>query len=144
MSPTAKPMSFSIGLSPYDRWDGIGSIAKAALLAEELGYFGVLFPEHIIMTVRPDSPRFMTLWYDNFVLATHLATLTKRVRLNFNVMVVNYRPPGRPSVAGDRGCSEVQAGEAVLVGCGGRGRESRAENRCPFRATGFRQPPFEA
>jgi len=93
MSPNAKPMSFSVGLSPYDRWDGIGSIAQAAQLAEELGFFGVQFPEHIIMTVRPDSPRFMTLWYDNFVLAAHVATLTKRIRLNFNVMVVPYRPP---------------------------------------------------
>ena len=93
MSPATKPMTFSISLSPFDRWEGIDSIAQAAQLADDLGFFGVQFPEHIIMTVRPDKPRFMELWYDNFVLAGHLAALTKRVRFIFSVMVVPYRPP---------------------------------------------------
>jgi len=33
------------------------------------------------------------VWYDDFVLASHLATRTRRLRFIFNVLVVPYRPP---------------------------------------------------
>ena len=91
MSP--KPLTFAISLSPYERWGGIPAIAEAARLADELGFWGIHFPEHIIMPTRPGAERFRTLWYDNFVLGAHLATVTRRVRLIFGVMVVPYRPP---------------------------------------------------
>ena len=90
---TAKPMRFSFSPFPYDRWGGVEPIARAAKRAEELGYFGMVMPEHIIMPVRPDVPPVSIVWYDNFVLGAHLATLTKRLRLIFLVMVVPYRPP---------------------------------------------------
>lgn len=86
-------MHFSIPLFPYDRWGGVEPIVKAAQQAEAMGFFGVTFPEHIIMPVRPDVPPVSVVWYDNFVLAAHIATLTRRLRLIFNVMVVPYRPP---------------------------------------------------
>jgi probable F420-dependent oxidoreductase len=38
-------------------------------------------------------PPVSAVWYDNFVLGAYLATLTKRIRLLFSVMVVPYRPP---------------------------------------------------
>ncbi|MEE9286181.1 MAG: TIGR03619 family F420-dependent LLM class oxidoreductase [Dehalococcoidia bacterium] len=93
MATTTKPMRFSINLFPYDRWGGIEPIVQAAQRADELGFFGITFPEHIIMPVRPDVPPVSAVWYDNFVLASHVASLTRRVRLIFNVMVVPYRPP---------------------------------------------------
>ena len=93
MSAATKPLGFSIALFPYDRWGGLQPIAQAARLAEDLGFAGIQFPEHIIMPVRPDVPSVSVVWYDNFVLAAYLAALTKRVRLIFSVMVAPYRPP---------------------------------------------------
>ncbi len=93
MSTNVRPMRFSVGLFPYDRWGGIGPLGEAARLADDLGFFAIQFPEHIIMPVRPDRPEVSTVWYDNFVLGSHLATLTQRVRLMFHVMVVPYRRP---------------------------------------------------
>ncbi len=85
-------MKFQVALFPYDRWNGIEAMGEAALAAEELGFDGLSFPDHVIMPVRPDVPPVSTVWYDNFVLASHLATLTSRIRLVFNVLVVPYRP----------------------------------------------------
>ena len=81
-------MKFQVALFPYDRWNGIEAMGEAALAAEELGFDGLSFPDHVIMPVRPDVPPVSTVWYDNFVLASHLATLTSRIRLVFNVLVV--------------------------------------------------------
>ncbi len=86
-------LSFSVSLFPYDRWGGLPAIAQAAKLAEQLGYDSLCFPDHVIMPIRPDIPPVSTVWYDNFVLASHLATITENIRFIFNVMVVPYRPP---------------------------------------------------
>jgi probable F420-dependent oxidoreductase len=86
-------MKFHVSLFPYDRWGGIAAIGQAAQHAEELGIDAVSLPDHVIMPVRPDVPPVSTVWYDNFVLASHLATLTERIRLVFNVLVLPYRPP---------------------------------------------------
>lgn len=93
MPVAPRPLQFSAPLFPYDRWGGVQPIAAAARHADEIGFDGISFPEHIIMPVRPDVPPVSVVWYDNFVLAAHIATLTKRLRLIFNVMVVPYRPP---------------------------------------------------
>lgn len=90
---TKKPMRFSVGLFPYDRWNGIQHIGPVAKLADDLGYFGLGMPEHIVMPVRSDVPPVSIVWPDNFVLASHLATLTKRIRFVFLVLVAPYRPP---------------------------------------------------
>ena len=92
MSPS-KPITFAAPLFPYDRWGGIEPLAEAAKHAEELGFDALQFPEHIIMPVRPDVPPVSATWYDNFVLAAHIATLTSRIRLIFSVMIVPYRNP---------------------------------------------------
>lgn len=86
-------MKFHVSLFPYDRWNGIEAIGDAVLRAEELGFDGVSLPDHVVMPVRPDVPPVSTVWYDNFVLASHLATLTSRIRLIFNILVLPYRPP---------------------------------------------------
>lgn len=86
-------VAFTVGLFPYDRWGGVGAITEAVQAAEELGFAGVTLPDHVVMPVRPDRPPVSTVWYDDFVLATHLAAHTRRLRLLFNVLVVPYRPP---------------------------------------------------
>ncbi len=92
MPPAHKPVSFSLPLFPYDRWGGIDAIGRIAVAADELGFGGLQFPDHVIMPLKPGAPPVSTVWYDNFVLAAHLATLTQRVRFIFNVLVVPYRP----------------------------------------------------
>ena len=91
--PQAKAVNFTMPVFPYDRWGGIEPLARSVRAAEELGFWGVRLPEHIIMPVRPDAPSVSTVWYDNFVLGAHLATLTERIRIVFSVMVTPYRPP---------------------------------------------------
>lgn len=91
MTPS-KPMRFSIPLSPYGRFKSVAEIGEVAKLAEELGFFGIALPEHIVMPQK-DGPPVRSIWYDNFVLGSHLATLTKRLHIVFTVLVVPYRPP---------------------------------------------------
>ena len=91
--PQAKAVNFTMPVFPYDRWGGIEPLARSVKEAEDLGFWGVRLPEHIIMPVRPDAPSVSTVWYDNFVLGAHLATLTERIRIVFSVMVTPYRPP---------------------------------------------------
>ena len=91
--PQAKAVNFTMPVFPYDRWGGIEPLARSVKAAEELGFWGVRLPEHIIMPVRAGAPSVSTVWYDNFVLGAHLATLTERIKIVFSVMVVPYRPP---------------------------------------------------
>ncbi len=86
-------MKFSLGIFPYERFEGIGPLAEVVQRAEELGFFGVQFPEHIVLPAREGAPSVTWVWYDNCILVAHLATLTSRLRFIFNVMVVPYRPP---------------------------------------------------
>ena len=67
-------------------------IDEAARLADSLG-FDISFGEHIVRPVTSGAPTGPVVYYDIFVLASHLATLTKRARLMFNVLVVPYRSP---------------------------------------------------
>ena len=88
-----KPMTFSVNIcSPYDRWKGINALGEAVKLADDLGFYAVQMGEHIFEpTQRP--PEASVVWYDNFVLGAHLATITRRLRFVFNVVVIPYRPP---------------------------------------------------
>ncbi len=77
-------MHFDVSVSsPYEKWGGTKAIGEAAKHAEAVGLYGVQFGEHVV------TPG---VWYDNFVLASHLATLTRKLRLTFSVLVVPYRP----------------------------------------------------
>lgn len=85
--------SFHLSLFPYDRWGGLDAMGEMARLADDLGFGGLGLPDHVAMPVRPGREAVSVVWYDPFVLASHLATLTRRLRLVFNVLVVPYRHP---------------------------------------------------
>ncbi|MBI3743109.1 MAG: LLM class F420-dependent oxidoreductase [Chloroflexi bacterium] len=89
---SAKPLRFSTPLSPHERWADMEPMVRAAQRAEALGYFGVTLPEHIVMPVKLGVEPMNVVWFDNFVLGSHIASLTQRIRLIFCVMVVPYRP----------------------------------------------------
>ncbi len=94
MSGITKPPTFTLyKLSPHHRWGDIESIGRVARLADDLGMYGIYFPDHIVIPKEPGVRLESNVWYDNFVLAGHLAALTKRVRLIFYTMIVPYRPP---------------------------------------------------
>ena len=86
-------MRFICPLFPYDRWGGVETLTEAVRLAERLGYDAVGLPEHVVMPLREGVDPVSVMWYDNFVLAAHLAARTSRIRLVFHALVIPYRPP---------------------------------------------------
>ena len=94
MTATTKPLVFSpFKLSPHGRWGGIGPIVEATKLAEDLGFYSINMPEHIILPQDPNGPPLPDVWYDNFVLASNLAAVTTRIRFLLYVMIVPYHEP---------------------------------------------------
>lgn len=85
-------MRISLGLA-VDRLGGIEPALAAAKRADELGYYALSFPDHLVMPVTPGRDPIAVVWYDDFVLAAAVATVTKRIRLLFNVFVIPYRHP---------------------------------------------------
>ncbi len=67
-------------------------IGQVARVAEELGFAAIEMGEHIVVPGNYLGHAGM-VWYDNFVLISHLATLTKRLRFHFNALVAPYHPP---------------------------------------------------
>ena len=87
-------MNFSVSMSStYDQWGCIAPIGEAARVADESGFFGIQMGDHILHSLEPGALRRGLIWYDPFVLASHLATLTKHVRIVFGVVVLPYRHP---------------------------------------------------
>ena len=112
-------MTFSISVSStYDRWGGVEPMSQAAQMAEELGYFGIQLGEHIVRPLEPGARPGGLIWYDVFVLASHLATLTKRIRLLFSVVVLPYRHPIQTAKLTST-LDEISGGRVILgVGSG--------------------------
>lgn len=86
-------MRFSLGTFPYDRWGGLGPLTKAVELADELGFYSVALPDHVVMPSAGEQSPLARVWYDPFVLATHLAACTERIRILFHVLVAPFHPP---------------------------------------------------
>ena len=94
MSATTKPLLFSpFKLSPHGRWGGIGAIVEATKLADELGFYSINMPEHIILPQDPAAPPLEDVWYDNFVVASHLGAVTTRIRFLLYAMIIPYHEP---------------------------------------------------
>ena len=95
MTSITSPITFTpFKLSPHGMWGGMAAMAEATKAAEDLGYHSINLPEHIILPHKPTDPALTDeTWYDNFVLAAHLATLTNRIRFTFFTLIVPYRPP---------------------------------------------------
>ena len=112
-----KQLDFTLfRLSPHSRWGGVEAMGEAARLADELGFFGINLTEHIVMPGRPGGPSPGALWYDNFVLASYLATVTRRIKLIFYTLVVPYRPPVQ--TAKMLATLDVVSGGRIICGVG--------------------------
>lgn len=88
-----RPLEFTIiKLSPHGRWGGVEQIVEGVKLAEELGYDAINMPDHLVLPQTSATP-LPDVWYDNFVIAAHLAAVTKRIRFLFFILVIPYRHP---------------------------------------------------
>ena len=127
--------SFNVPLFPYDRWNGIENLTAGVRRADELGIGAISFPDHVIMPVREGAPRISTMWYDNLVLAAHLAAHTKRIRFFYNALVFPYRPAVQ--LAKMISTLDVVSGGRLTVGvASGWLRGEFRTLRVPFRERG--------
>jgi probable F420-dependent oxidoreductase len=83
---------YSLWLTPYWRWGSLDAIGRAAQRAEEIGFSSISIADHIICPTGPDGDVVTPVWYDFFVLATHIANRTRRIRL-VGTLVLPYRNP---------------------------------------------------
>jgi probable F420-dependent oxidoreductase len=86
-------MKFEMQLYPLSRWRGLGDMAKAAHIAEDLGFDAVLIPSHIAVPEGPTADMIGTTWPDNFVIASYLAARTTTIRIHFAALLVPYYHP---------------------------------------------------
>ena len=135
--PNNISMRFSVPLFPYDRWGGIDNIRSAVCLADRLGFYGVTIPDHIVMPVKEGKDPIATVWYDNFVLASHLASVTEQIRMVFHVLVLPYRSALHTAKMAST-LDQISNGRVVLgVGTGWMKAEFRALE-VPFENRGIR------
>jgi probable F420-dependent oxidoreductase len=91
-------MRFVLGL-PIRRQDEESSFADPAVLrdivtaAEELGFWGVTAPDHIVAPAAWAASGGGEQWFDPFVLLSFLAASTSRIRLITHIIVLPYRGP---------------------------------------------------
>src|SRR5438105_5393430 len=88
------------------------------VLAEELGFWGVTAPDHVVAPVRWAREGGGEQWFDPFVLLSFLAAATSRIRLITHVIVLPYRSPFAVAKA-IASLDRLSGGRAVLgAGCG--------------------------
>ncbi len=85
-------MRFSLWLYPYGRWGGLDAMRSGVRRAEELGFASISVSDHIICPTGPAEAGVTPVWYDFFVLATHVADATERMRI-VGTLVLPYRRP---------------------------------------------------
>ena len=86
-------MRLSVGLYPYDRWGSVSALCEAVRLADEIGLDSVTMSEHIVMPLRSGVDPLSVVWYDNCVLASHLAAIAPNIGFTLSAFVVPYRAP---------------------------------------------------
>jgi probable F420-dependent oxidoreductase len=85
--------AFSATLFPYARWGSPLAILDAAREVEAMGFSAVNLPEHIAMPVHSGSGDEVDVWYDTAVLASAISSVTRRLRIVLNAVVIPYRHP---------------------------------------------------
>jgi probable F420-dependent oxidoreductase len=95
-----------------------GFLRDAAVLGEELGFWGVTAPDHIVAPDAWAKSGGGEQWFDPFALLSFLAACTSRIRLITHVIVLPYRSPFAVAKA-VASIDRLSGGRAVLgVGSG--------------------------
>ncbi len=109
-------MRFGFMLFPYDRFRDADEIAHVTQRAEELGYYAVELPEHLLPPQSATSKLRCETWYDGPTLAAYIAASTRTIRLFMNVLVLPYHDPVR--LAKSLATLDVVSQGRVLCGIG--------------------------
>lgn len=86
-------IEFGVSIFPYTRFNNPGEIAAVAQLADELGYYAVMLPEHLLPPCWPDADLSAKYWHDLPTLAGYLAGVTTQLRFLPSVLVLPYHHP---------------------------------------------------
>jgi probable F420-dependent oxidoreductase len=71
----------------------MGDLIATVRLAEELGFYTVALPEHLLPPSPETTPDWAKIWYDQAVLAAFFAAHTEKISLMPGVHVTPYHPP---------------------------------------------------
>ena len=85
-------MKFGISLFPFHSFPDLPSLVSYVQRAERLGYHSVYLPEHPAIP-RQYEKYIGSLWYDFLVLATHLAAVTEKIRLESGIVILPQHNP---------------------------------------------------
>lgn len=117
MKPMTKTkMRFGFMLFPFDRFANIEQIVEVTKRADELGYYAVELPEHLLPPQGATAKLHAETWYDGPVLASYIAASTRNIKLFMNVLVAPYHHPVR--LAKSLATLDVVSGGRVLCGIG--------------------------
>lgn len=111
-------MKFGVCLPQYGREVGIEDLQAVAGDAETLGFDSVWVSDHIV-TPEHLHANIGPVFFDAFVVLSHVSAMTQRVKLGTTVLVTPYR---NPLVAGKMVASlDVLSGGRVILGIGAGG-----------------------
>ena len=90
---THERLEFGFMLYPYPEpslWPGLADLAARV---DELGYFAVFFPEHLLPPGGAEEDLANRHWPDSLTLAAFMAARTRRLRFIPGVSVLPHHPP---------------------------------------------------
>ena len=135
-------VKFVLGL-PIRRQDDHSAFSDPAVLrdlvvrAEELGFWGVTAPDHIVAPDEWARSGGGEQWFDPFVLLSFLAAATTRIKLITHVIVLPYRSPFAVAKA-IASLDRLSGGRAILGAGSGYLKEEFEILGVPFEDRGER------
>src|SRR4029077_3086093 len=92
MAGADKKVEFGFSVFPYS-YVSFAEMVELAKLGDQLGYYAMMLPEHLLTPHWPQAPISTKYWYDVMVVGGALAAVTSKVKLMTGVSVVPYHPP---------------------------------------------------
>ncbi|MSP78299.1 MAG: LLM class F420-dependent oxidoreductase [Dehalococcoidia bacterium] len=85
-------VDFGVGIPHYGGTLSVADLRKTVERAEAIGYHSAWVSDHVI-TPKSFLSRVGPTFYDSFVVLSHIAAFTSRLRLGTSVIVIPYRNP---------------------------------------------------
>jgi probable F420-dependent oxidoreductase len=111
-----RQLEFAFSIYPYNRTQDPVELARIVRRADQLGYFSVGFPEHMLPPPEATDTLANEHWPDVPTLIAYLAAFTERIRFNLSVSVLPYHPPIH--YAKQLTTLDVVSGGRVILGVG--------------------------
>ena len=108
-------MQFGVSLPHYGGPFLVDSLRRVVQRAEEMGYDSAWVGDHIV-TPRHFAAAVGPFFYDAFIVLSHVAAFTRRLRLGTSVIVLPYRSP--LAVAKMVATLDAMSGGRVVLGIG--------------------------